>query len=752
MDNPTQSLCALCDDFTQIMIECVQAGSHVLPPLSTSPTDADRHCFTTAEWRDSMTIWQGVFKHHSSLSDLVASAATCRLCRLLESDFAHLAATTSPSSSPSPSPSPTTATTRDEYCRGWLGLYVKGQAAYTTISGGLPSPSDVFRAGFSHSLDRMPPRKAPHNNPPLMYRVCVPSDETHPPLRKPSIESRTARGIPEDGTASVVFDVANAWLAECVEKHAECRERPPTQAAGGAGGATSRSDGPLPTRVLDVYMEDPALGEDQVKLCLLGGKQAPYVALSHCWGGNIPNKTIKATLDALQRGIPVASLPQNFQDAVLITRQLHLRYLWIDALCIVQDDPADWAREADLMDEVYAYSTVTITGLNAPSSTAGILRPRRPASVVLPKTPEYAIQACADSLPIALGNSVLSERAWCLQERFLAPRLLHWGAAQVLWECRAALAAEDDRPWDWQGSGLAVRNLVNLHRAMGQVTTTTTTTATATATAPPTGEQWCMLVEEYSRRRLTVGTDKLPAMMGTSQLFRARSPPLGAYVAGLWRGDLARGLCWGPSLALHEDRKRPGYASHDVLAPWTRPDPARAPSWSWASVDGPLYFPCARRFQTPWVSEIEVLDIQLDRNKNKGGGAGTLTLRGRVGVFTYEVPPPPAQEGLPQGDVGLLVQRQPAHPKEEDGIHVHVPAGCCVLDLDRHRARTTGCHALLVASANMPRALACFLVLDKRADGTFRRIGVATSFSPPQGREAFQRMVDGLDMQQLSIQ
>lgn len=571
----------------------------------------------------------------------------------------------------------------------------------------------------------MPPRKAPNNNPPLMYRLCVRSDETHPPLRRTSIEHRTARRIPEDGAASAVFDVANAWLAECVQNHAQCRERPPTQAAGGDGDG---DDGPLPTRVLDV---DPALG-DQVKLYISGGKKAPYVALSHCWGGNIPNKTIKSTLDALQHGIPIASLPQNFQDAILITRKLNLRYVWIDALCIVQDDPADWAREADLMDEVYAYSTVTITGLNSPSSTAGILRPHRPASVVLPKTPAYAIQACADSLPVALGHCILSERAWCLQERFLAPRLLHFGSVQTLWECRTAMAAEDDRPWDWAGSALAVRNLVNLHREMGK--------------AAPTSEHWCMLVEEYSMRRLTFGADKLPAMMGTSQMFRAKNPQqLGRYVAGLWSGDLARGLCWGPSLvAFQEDRKRPGYAGNDLLAPFTRPEQARAPSWSWASVDGSLYFPCSRTFVKPWVGEIEVLDIAMDE---KGCG-GTLILRGRVGVFDYEAPAKPAQN-MAQGEVGVLrKQRGGEEEEEEKGTDT---AGNCVLDFDRHRPRT-GCHALLAASSDMPRAFACFLVLEKMADGTFRRIGVSSGFWPPFMREAFQKMVDGLEMQQLSIQ
>lgn len=709
--NHTKSLCAFCDDFTQKLVAGVQRSTYASPP---TPSDGDR--FETAEWRDSMTIWHGVYKHHSSLAELIASAKEgCDLCRLLMDDFAHLAMGANDEV--------------QEYCNGWLGFYFNGQEAYTTISGGLKSSGEVFRAGFSGSLDRMPPRKAPLNNPPLMYRVCEREGDgtrAHPPLRHPSIERRTARVIPKDGTASAVFDVANAWLTECVKDHAQCRERPM--------GATAEDEiGPLPTRVLDV---DPGLG-DRVRLHISDGKKAPYVALSHCWGGNIPNKTIRSTLDKLQHGISIASLPLNFQDAILITRKLNIQYIWIDALCIVQDDAADWAREADLMDEVYAYSTLTITGLDSPSSTAGILRRNRLSSVAIPSNPKYAIQACGDSLPVALGNCILSERAWCLQERFLAPRLLHFNNVQILWECRDAVAAEDDRPWDWEGSALAARNLVTLHRALGQAPKT-----------PPTSENWCMLVEEYSTRRLTFGSDKLPAMIGTSQMFRAKNPKLEKYVAGLWSGDLARNLCWGPSLlAFNEDRRRPGYAGHDILAQFTRPDSdkPRAPSWSWAAVDGSLYFPCSRSLVKPWVGEVEILHVKMEDGEK--GAAGTITLRGHMGVFDYEEPQPTPNVAL--GDVGML--RKPANNEEQQGEGSYNVAGSCVLDFDRHKPRK-GCHVLLVASSDMPRAFATFLVLEKMTSGNFRRIGISTIFLPPFMRESFQKMVEGLEVQQVSIE
>lgn len=682
-------LCALCDDFTKVLTACVRKSLHTTP----SPKNGER--FETAEWRDSMTTWKGVYKHHSSLAGLVSGAEACDLCRLLKEDLARLAGTA--------------GSTTEEYGRGWLGLYFRGDPAFTTISGGLRSLCDVFRAGFSESLGMMPPRKAPNNNPPLMYRVCL-RDEAKPPSRPPTAGPRAARMIPEDGTSPAVFDMASTWLAACVQDHVQCRERPATQAAG--------DDGPLPTRVLDV---DAGLG-GEVKLLVSAGQKAPYVALSHCWGGNIPNKTIKSTLEAQQHGIPIASLPQNFQDAISITRKLQLRYLWIDALCIVQDDAADWAREAALMAEVYSYSTVTVTGLDSPCSTAGILRRHRLGAVVVPGAPEYAIQGCADSLPVAMGNCVLSERAWCLQERFLPPRLLHFGSAQVHWECRTATAAEDDRSWDWEGSGLAVRNLVNSHRRLGE--------------GQASSEHWYKVVEEYSMRRLTFGKDKLPAMMGTSQMFGAKNGGLGGYVAGLWRGELAKGLCWGASLvAFKEVRKRPGYASNDEVAEFRRPDKARAPSWSWASVDGSVYFPCSRTVGgKPWVGEIEVVDVQLDAE----GSAGRLVVGGRVGVFDY------SRSQQPHGGTGVL-----SKAGDEEGESMS--AGICVLDFDRRRARA-GCHALLVASSNMPRAYACFLVLDKRADGTFRRIGLSTIFNWADEQEGWQKKVEGLAMQQLTIE
>jgi hypothetical protein len=101
----------------------------------------------------------------------------------------------------------------------------------------------------------------------------------------------------------------------------------------------------LPSRVIDVGdssgVQEPYLLADTVAI-----PPTAYVALSHCWGGIIPVRTLRANLAAHQRALSLASLPRTFRDAVTLTRRLNFRYLWIDSLCIIQDDSDDWARES----------------------------------------------------------------------------------------------------------------------------------------------------------------------------------------------------------------------------------------------------------------------------------------------------------------------------------------------------------------------------------------------------------------------
>ncbi len=117
--------------------------------------------------------------------------------------------------------------------------------------------------------------------------------------------------------------LAKQWTQECVSSHPKCAYKP----------------GPLPKRVLHV-----GTATSHSRLYVSQGEKAEYVTLSHCWGPpeSHPPKVLESTAESAIASLPLASLPKTFQDAILITRQLGIRYLWIDSLCILQDSPEDW--------------------------------------------------------------------------------------------------------------------------------------------------------------------------------------------------------------------------------------------------------------------------------------------------------------------------------------------------------------------------------------------------------------------------
>jgi hypothetical protein len=134
-----------------------------------------------------------------------------------------------------------------------------------------------------------------------------------------------------DPTAITRTALMGYFVKNCVEKHGGlCRES---------------SDTKLPLRVIDVGdLSSRNKPNDSVKLCETHEETGKYVCLSHCWGNAQLVKTLTNNIEGMKRGIALASLPKTFQDAVLMTRRLGIRYLWIDSLCIIQDDGDDWDR------------------------------------------------------------------------------------------------------------------------------------------------------------------------------------------------------------------------------------------------------------------------------------------------------------------------------------------------------------------------------------------------------------------------
>jgi hypothetical protein len=124
---------------------------------------------------------------------------------------------------------------------------------------------------------------------------------------------------------------ASQWLHECETDHAICN---PEIAFG------TRRPKILPTRLLDVGTESSPTTK------LINSNEGPagvaYFTLSHCWGGKVAIKLTSDCLDEFQTAIPFPTLPRTFQEAIYITRLLKTRYLWIDAMCIIQDSEKNW--------------------------------------------------------------------------------------------------------------------------------------------------------------------------------------------------------------------------------------------------------------------------------------------------------------------------------------------------------------------------------------------------------------------------
>ncbi|KAH8892564.1 HET-domain-containing protein [Thozetella sp. PMI_491] len=317
----------------------------------------------------------------------------------------------------------------------------------------------------------------------------------------------------------------------------------------------------LPTRFIKVNKEGMI-----PELLLVSSRDmtSPYAALSYCWGGSFTGtKTTKTTLKQHYTCIDPSLLPKTIRDATQVTRALGLEYLWVDSLCVVQDDQEDWAAESKRMAGLYQSSTITIVASSAENASQGCLFSRDTTRdyVDVPISVEstgdmskITFTAHLSSLAEDFLDSPWNKRAWCLQEYVLSPRLLYFFKHRVVWQCRSALSAEDYSE---------LRRDASLHPYASS-------RLSHLSLRPPTGlDSWFELVEEYSERHLTHSKDKLIAVEALATHLR---PYLNSeYVSGLWLNNLHQGLLW-----LSKD-SRVNYISR-----------AHAPSWSWATLDGPV--------------------------------------------------------------------------------------------------------------------------------------------------------------------
>jgi hypothetical protein len=391
-------------------------------------------------------------------------------------------------------------------------------------------------------------------------------------------------------TASVLsFDVAREWLEGCPD-HAQqfrrlfCNSTEETKLG--------------PSRVLDCFagaphydmasqQHHPSYGSavDSVprdgcstscRLVDLADTDGKYAALSYCWG-SLDYKTFVTTeknVESRRYSIEELELPHVFQDAIRVARNLRIRYLWIDALCILQDwfkppeDQVNWIRESARMANIFGGALITICAANL-GREGGFFNENSCTAfdVSSGSTSARFRRSGGDTstLHIVVGDhsgwqprksfteNRLRNRVWCYQEDLLSPRKLCYCRDQLYWHCDHVIASED--------------RLLDATRVRDYGSRLSSLDCHTQGFAERVGEYWYtyLISHGYSKRETTYERDRLVAVSGLAK--RVAAAIQSRYLAGLWQSSVIQGLLWSA----------------------TEPFQMKtidAPSWSWASQQG----------------------------------------------------------------------------------------------------------------------------------------------------------------------
>ncbi|KAH7116151.1 heterokaryon incompatibility protein-domain-containing protein, partial [Dendryphion nanum] len=313
------------------------------------------------------------------------------------------------------------------------------------------------------------------------------------------------------------FEAARSSLHDCNSTHTSCKDRKPSEI--------------WPTRLIDVG----SAGNDCLRVVTLAQPQL-YCATSHCWGNHANHLQLnRDTYTRLVSGFSFYELPRLYADFVIAARQLGVQYLWVDSLCIIQDNKDDWEYEARRMADVYQGSYCTLAATSAQNSDDSLFLKTSPLcnisyvpkgvqnwGLVYPR-PGWFQNSTSATFP-------LHKRAWVFQETLLSPRQLHFGFGGVSFTCRQ-IGVEPSGEFfppqivqSWRDL-LRTKNykLTDVDRAKGQAL-------------------WQTLVSEYSNRNLTFESDRLLALEGVVSALQQHTPL--RVIAGVIVDFLPYSLIW----------------------------------------------------------------------------------------------------------------------------------------------------------------------------------------------------------------
>ena len=327
-------------------------------------------------------------------------------------------------------------------------------------------------------------------------------------------------------------------------------------------------------------------------------------------------KATRANIAGMKQHIKLENLQETIVDAVVLTRELGIEYLWVDALCIIQDSNEDWEQESTKMASLYANAILTIASVSTDSAAVPFLRHENSAEAAKHQRRGFTHSVHTDNGPALIKARLVEQsgihwrwqsdsderspkepwakRGWTLQEQVLSSRLLMLSSTEMQWVCKQTETCE-------------CLSTLNRRRQFGRI---------PLAQLGDTGETfhfWHKLVENYSNRSLSQCSDRLPAISGIAEVVQQKTNS--RYIAGLWEDNIDLDLLWHKTGDLDTAEGN---------------DP-QAPSFSWASVDGEVDYYCFRNGKEPYRKSTTVLSIEACPSVQAPLGrvaGGRLTLRG----------------------------------------------------------------------------------------------------------------------------
>ncbi|KAJ3548512.1 hypothetical protein NM208_g978 [Fusarium decemcellulare] len=418
---------------------------------------------------------------------------------------------------------------------------------------------------------------------------------------------------PDTSTGSTsAMEMAKTWLRTCKDdgSHGKCQE----------AYRNRQNTGALPRRLLRVGGPD-----DNPRLVQVQDIRVPYCALSYCWGTKDFFMTTRANLSQNMEEIPRESFPIIMQDAMSVTRSLGYDYIWIDALCIVQDDEKDWAHEASIMGSVYSNAELTISTLVAGDCHTGLFQPRslrvvRPVILDIwqPRSERISHRSWAVFAEWAQEHLCIHgpvhSRGWTLQEQLLSTRILYFGDGILHWECLHDYMAEADPGGDNRRSynyraDLAKRSETK-QAIQGALSLDRNSSAIPQGASQPF-ELWKQQAEDFTCRSLSKSSDRLPAFASISASLAGAAG--NSLLCGIWNGDkLLESLCW------------------NVVKPSSSPKSLSMPSWTWGATVGEVSFHLVSRTgrgNVPILTGATVVSVDAQANEAMSEVYGSITLK-----------------------------------------------------------------------------------------------------------------------------